>query len=83
MHRLTITLSDLDALRLRELAGRAETSESELAGCLLSSALDGAAAADGLPPLAILLDGIPGAFGRTELGREQARRGLGTRLEDL
>jgi hypothetical protein len=80
-HQLSVALDDEHAETLRRLARRAEASEEELAGSLLSLALDDA---DSDPRrVTELLDGIPGAFERAELGREQAREGSGTPVEEL
>jgi hypothetical protein len=80
-NRINVTLDDVHALKLKRLAERVHANEGTLARSLLSSALD---EADPDPRhIAELLDGIPGAFERAELGREQARLGLGVPLEDL
>lgn len=80
-NRVNVTLDDVHALKLRRLSERTHTNEGTLARSLLSTALD---EADPDPRhIADLLDGIPGAFERARLGREQARSGLGTPLEDL
>lgn len=80
-HRVNITLDEAHALKLRQLAERTHTNEGTLARSLLSTALD---EADPDPRnVAELLDGIPGAFERAQLGREQANAGLGIPLAEL
>jgi hypothetical protein len=80
-NRVNVTLDQEHALKLRRLAERTNTNEGTLARSLLSAALD---EADPDPRhVADLLDGIPGAFERAQLGLEQARAGLGTPLEEL
>lgn len=79
--RVNITLDAAYAVKLRRLAERTHPNEGTLARSLLSTALD---EADRDPRhIAELLDGIPGAFERAQLGLGQARSGLGTPLEDL
>ena len=79
--RVNVTLDDVHAEKLRRLAERTHTNEGTLARSLLSSVLD---EADPDPRhIADLLDGIPGAFERANLGLEQARAGLGIPLEGL
>lgn len=80
-HRLNVTLDAEYAAKLSRLAQRTHTQEGTLARSLLSHALDEADldarhAAD-------LLDGIPGAYERAFLGRDQARAGETVPLEDL
>lgn len=80
-NRVNVTLDDAYALKLRRLAERTHTNEGTLARSLLSSALD---EADPDPRhVGDLLDGIPGAFERAQLGLEQAQAGLGTPLDEL
>jgi len=79
--RVNVTLDDEHAAKLRRLAARTHTNEGTLARSLLSSALD---EADPDPRnLVELLDAIPGARERAELGRAQAEAGLGVALEKL
>lgn len=79
--RVNVTLDEEHAQKLSRLAERTHTNEGTLARSLLATALD---EADPDPrDVTQLLDGIPGAFERAQLGLEQARRGLGTPLEDL
>ena len=69
------------AEKLSRLAERTHTQEGTLARSLLSHALD---EADPDPRhVADLLDGIPGAYERALLGRDQARAGTTTPLDDL
>jgi hypothetical protein len=81
VHQVNVTLDDAHALKLRRLAERTHTNEGTLARSLLASALD---EADPDPRhIAELLDGLPEAFERAQLGREQGGSGLGTPLADL
>jgi len=80
-HRLNITLDPEYAGKLSRLAERVHVQEGTLARSLLSSALD---EADPDPRnMADLLDGVPGAFDRAELGRRQADAGETIPLQDL
>ena len=80
-NRVNITLDDVHAEKLRRLAERTHVNEGTLARSLLSTALD---EADPDPRnVTELLDGIPGAFERAELGLRQIRAGDGTPLEAL
>ena len=81
VNRVNVTLDDVHALKLRRLAERTHTNEGTLARSLLASALD--EADPDARDVAELLDGIPGAFERARLGRDQSRAGLGTPLEEL
>jgi len=79
--RLNITLDAERATKLAKLAERTHVNEGTLARSLLSSALD---EADPDPRhVASLLDGIPGAWERTQSGLEQARSGATVPLDDL
>lgn len=81
VERLNITLDDEQAEKLARLAERMHIQPGTVARSLLSSALD-----DADPDarnVAQLLDGIPGAFRRAELGREQADGGATIALDDL
>jgi hypothetical protein len=79
--RLNLTLDAQYAEKLSRLAERAHTREGTLARSLLSQALD---EADPDPRHAAdLLDGIPGAYERALLGREQAKAGQTVPLDDL
>lgn len=76
-----MTLDDTHAEKLRRLAERTHVNEGTIARSLLSTALD---AADPDPRnVTALLDGIPGALERAELGVAQVRDGEGTPLSDL
>jgi predicted transcriptional regulator len=79
--RVNVTLDEEYALKLRRLAERTHTSEGTLARSLLSTALD---EADPDPRnITELLDAIPGAFERAQLGLAQARAGQVIPLEEL
>ncbi|MDO8562401.1 MAG: hypothetical protein Q7S25_01005 [Candidatus Limnocylindria bacterium] len=79
--RFNVTLDAEHAARLARLAERTHLNEGSLARSLLSQALDDA----GADPrnVAALLDGIPGAFERTQLGLKQARAGRAIDLDEL
>lgn len=73
MARLNVTLGDAQAAKLRRLAEQTNVQEGTLARSLLSRAID---EADADPRhVGDLLDAIPGALERAQLGLEQARRG--------
>lgn len=80
-HRLNITLDPEHAARLARLAERTHVQEGTLARSLLSTAIEEAdpEARD----LAALLDGIPGAYGRAQLGLAQSRAGETIELDQL
>jgi hypothetical protein len=81
VERLNITLEDEQAEKLARLADRMHIQPGTVARSLLSSALD-----DADPDarnVAELLDGIPGAFARAQLGREQVQAGETVSLDDL
>lgn len=80
-HRLNVTLDSVHAEKLERLAAQAYVAEGTLARSLLSRALD-EADVDASTMIA-LLDGIPGALGRAELGRRQAREGDTIPLDKL
>jgi hypothetical protein len=69
--RLNVTLDPERAAKLALLAERVHTQEGTLARSLLSQAIDEADARH----VVELLDGIPGAHDRAQLGLEQARSG--------
>ena len=78
---MTFTLDAEDALELTRLAERARTDEETLARELLTNALE---RFDADPQrVTEILDGIPGAFERAQVGREQMRAGRGIPLEEL
>lgn len=81
MERLNITLDDDQAAKLNRLAERMHVQPGTIARSLLSSAID-----DADPDsrnVVALLDGIPGAWDRAQLGREQARTGQTISLDAL
>jgi hypothetical protein len=79
--RLNVTLDGERAQKLAALAERTHVNEGTLARSLLSSALD---EADPDPArITTLLDGIPGALERAQLGRKQAASGEAIPLDDL
>jgi hypothetical protein len=80
-HRLNVTLDGERAAKLARLAERTHTQEGTLARSLLSSAIDDADA--DARHVVELLDGIPGAFERAQLGLEQARSGRTVALDEL
>jgi hypothetical protein len=80
-YRINVTLDDEQAAKLAVLAQRTRVQEGTLARSLLSTALD---RADPEPAdIVALLDGIPGAWERTQLGIEQARAGDVISLDEL
>jgi len=80
-HRVNVTLDDVHAEKLRRLAERTHVNEGTIARSLLTTALD---EADPDPRnVTALLDGIPGAFERAELGLAQVRRGEGIPPDEL
>jgi hypothetical protein len=79
--RLNITLDDEQAEKLARLAERMYVQPGTVARSLLSRALD-----DADPDarnIVELLEGIPGAYERAQLGLEQARAGKTVSLDDL
>jgi hypothetical protein len=78
---LNVTLDGERAAKLARLAERTHTQEGTLARSLLSQALDEADV--DARHIVELLDGIPGAFERAQLGLEQARSGRTVSLDDL
>lgn len=81
MERLNITLDDKYAEKLARLAERTHVQPGTVARSLLSSALD---EADADPRNVVeLLDGIPGAHDRAQLGRAQAAAGETVPLDEL
>jgi hypothetical protein len=79
--RLNITLDAEYAAKLARLAERVHIQEGTLARALLSSALD---EADPDPrSVTDVLDVIPGAWERAELGRRQALSGQTIPLDEL
>ncbi len=81
MERLNITLDDEDAVRLSRLAERMHVQPGTVARSLLAQALE---EADPDPRNIVeLLDGIPGAFERAQLGRRQAQARQTVSLDEL
>jgi predicted transcriptional regulator len=81
VERLNITLADEDAARLSRLAERMRVQPGTIARSLLARALE---EADPDPRSVVeLLDGIPRAYERAELGRAQARAGQTVPLDEL
>jgi predicted transcriptional regulator len=81
MARLNVSLDDAYAAKLKRLAERTHTQEGTLARSLLSHALD---QADADPRHVVdVLDAIPGAFERAQLGLAQARAGETVALDEL
>jgi predicted transcriptional regulator len=81
MERLNITLDDERAEKLSRLAERMHVQPGTIARSLLSSALD-ETDADARNVVA-LLDGIPAAHERAQLGLRQAKSGETVPLSEL
>lgn len=81
MERLNITLDDEQAAKLARPAERMYVQPGTIARSLLSNALD--EADPDARNVAELLDGIPGAYERAQLGLAQARAGETASLEQL
>ena len=79
--RLNVTLDAEHAARLARLAEQTHTQEGTLARSLLSRAIDEADVS--ARHVVELLDAIPGAYDRAQLGLAQARSGQTTPLGDL
>ena len=79
--RLNVTLDPESAEKLALLAERTHTQEGTLARSLLARAIHDADVH--ARHVVELLDGIPGAFERAELGLEQARSGQAIRVDEL
>ena len=79
--RLNVTLDDERAAKLARLAQRMHVSEGTLARSLLSRALDDAD--PDARSIVELLDAIPGARERANVGLEHARRGETVALDAL
>jgi hypothetical protein len=80
-HRLNVTLDAERAAKLSLLAERTNAQEGTLARSLLSHAIDEADV--DARHVVELLDGIPGAFERAQLGLEEARAGQTKPLDEL
>jgi predicted transcriptional regulator len=81
MDRLNITLDDERAEKLARLAERMHVQPGTIARSLLSSALD--EADPDARHVVELLDRIPGAYERAQLGLEQAKTGETVSLDKL
>ena len=79
--RVNVTLDAERAAKLARLAERTHTQEGTLARSLLSQAIDEADV--DARHVVELLDGIPGAHERAQLGLEQARSGRTFSLDKL
>jgi hypothetical protein len=80
-YRLNITLDGERAAKLARLAARTHVQEGTLARSLLSTALDEADV--DARDVVQLLDSVPGAYERGQLGRAQAEAGDTILLDDL
>jgi hypothetical protein len=80
-YRLNVTLDGERAEKLVRLAERTHTQEGTLARSLLSRALDEIDA--DARHIVDVLDGVPGAYERAQLGLEQAQSGQTVPLEEL
>ena len=79
--RVNVTLDEQRAAKLSRLAARVHVAEGTLARSLLSSAIDDA---DPDPDNVVaMLDAIPSAFDRAQLGLRQAAVGDTIPLADL
>jgi adenylate kinase family enzyme len=81
MERLNITLEDEHAEKLARLADRMHLQPGTIARSLLASAIDDAD--PDARTVTALLDGIPGALDRAQLGHQQARDHQTLALEQL
>ena len=81
MERLNITVEDEQYERLARMAERMHLQPGTLARSLLLSALDEASL--NAENVVRLLDGLPDAYERAELGRRQAAAGETIPLADL
>lgn len=80
-HRLNVTLDGEHAARLARLAERTHVQEGTLARSLLSTAIE--EADPDARNVAALLDGIPGAYERAQLGLERSLAGESISLDEL
>lgn len=78
---MNVTLDAERAAKLALLAKRTHTHEGTLARSLLSQAIDEADV--DARNVVELLDGMPGALARAQLGLEQARAGRTIALDEL
>lgn len=81
MERLNITLDDEQALKLARIAERMHVQPGTVARSLLATAID--EADPDARNVVALLDGLPNAFERAQLGAQQARSGDTIALDDL
>lgn len=81
IHRVNVTLDPERAAKLRLLAERTHMQEGTLARSLLTHAIDEAEV--DARHVADLLDRIPGAYERAQLGLKQARTGQTMGLDQL
>jgi hypothetical protein len=81
VERLNITLDDQQAEKLNRLAERMHVQPGTIARSLLANALD--EADPDARNVVELLDGIPGAYERAQLGLQQAKAGQTVSLDDL
>ena len=79
--RVNVTLDPEHDAKLTQLAARTHLERGTLARSLLLQAIDDAD--PGPRNVVELLDGIPGAYERAELGRAQARAGQTVALDEL
>lgn len=80
-HRLNVTLDEEHAARLAGLAERTHVQEGTLARSLLSMAIE--EADPDARSIVAVLDGIPGAYERAQLGRESAQSDTTVPLDEL
>jgi len=81
VERVNVTLDDAEAAKLTRLAERMHVQPGTVARSLLAHALD---EADPDPRNVVeLLDGIPGAYERAQLGLRQAQAGQTVSLDQL
>jgi hypothetical protein len=81
MERLNITLDEKQAEKLSRLADRMHVQPGTLARSLLATAID--EADPDARNVVELLDGIPGAYERAQIGLEQATLGQTLALDEL
>jgi len=81
VERLNITLDEEQAEKLARLADRLHVQPGTVARSLLSSAID--EADPDARNVVELLDGIPGAYERAQLGLSQAQAGKTVTLDEL
>jgi hypothetical protein len=80
-HRLNVTLDPEHAARLSRLAERAHVQEGTLARSLLSLAIE--EVDPDARDIVAMLDGIPGAHERAQLGLRRGRAGEAVPLDEL